>query len=70
MPEGSNEGQKRRSGGWYLLLLVPFIGVLLPGFYNRMTPAVAGLPYFYWYQLLWVVITAILTAVVYLVTRS
>lgn len=69
MPKGSSAGQKRRSGGWYLLLLVPFIGVGLPGLYNRMMPSIAGLPYFYWYQMLWVVVTAILTAVVYLVMR-
>ena len=69
MPEDPGS-QKGRSSAWYLLLLVPFIGVLIPGFYNSMTPAWAGMPYFYWYQLLWVLIASVLTGVVYLVTRA
>jgi hypothetical protein len=28
-----------------------------------------GLPFFYWYQLLWVIVSAVITAVVYLATR-
>jgi len=31
MPGDSSESGKRHSGAWYLLLLVPFIGVLFPG---------------------------------------
>ena len=54
---------------WYLLLLLPFIGTLIPSFYNRMQPALFGLPFFYWYQLLWVVVTTILLGVVVLATR-
>jgi hypothetical protein len=30
----------------------------------------AGMPFFYWYQLLWVIIGAILTAIVYFVTEA
>jgi hypothetical protein len=30
---------------------------------------VAGIPFFYWYQLLWVVIGAVLIAIVYAVER-
>ena len=68
MPEGK-DGPKKRAWGWYLLLIVPFIGVLFPEFFNRMTPALAGLPYFYWYQLLWVFVSSLLTGIVYLATR-
>jgi hypothetical protein len=28
---------------------------------------VAGFPFFYWYQLLWIVLTGIITAIVYFV---
>ena len=31
-------------------------------------PRIAGVPFFYWYQFLWVAIGAALTAVVYFVT--
>jgi hypothetical protein len=55
---------------WYLLLLVPFIGVLWVPFYSGAQPELAGVPYFYWYQFLWVIIAAVLTAIVYLATRD
>lgn len=53
---------------WYLLLLVQFVAVLWPPFYNKVEPSLIGIPFFYWYQLLWILIGAILTAIVYFVT--
>ncbi|MBV9706352.1 MAG: DUF3311 domain-containing protein [Chloroflexi bacterium] len=51
---------------WLLLLLaVPFIVLLWPPFYNFQDPTLIGIPFFYWFQLLWIIITAIITAVVY-----
>jgi len=29
-----------------------------------------GVPFFYWYQLLWVLISAVITAVIYLATEK
>jgi hypothetical protein len=55
---------------WYILLLLEFVGVLVPGFYARVTPELWGFPFFYWYQLLWVIVSAVLTAVVYAFTRE
>jgi hypothetical protein len=55
---------------WYLLFLVQFVAVLWPPFYNKAEPALIGLPFFYWYQLLWVIIGAILTAIVYFATKD
>jgi hypothetical protein len=50
----------------WLLLLLPFIGLLWVPFYNTDTlPALFGFPFFYWYQLLWVPITALLIWLVY-----
>jgi Protein of unknown function (DUF3311) len=54
---------------WYLLFIIQFIAVLWPPFYNRVAPAWMGVPYFYWYQMLWVLISALLTAIVYFATR-
>jgi len=34
-------------------------------FYNHATPALFGFPFFYWYQLLWVPLTSLLTYLVY-----
>ena len=55
--------------GWYLLLLVQFAAVLWPPFYNTAAPYWHGVPFFYWYQLLWVLVGAVLTAVVHFATR-
>ncbi|MGI4978479.1 MAG: DUF3311 domain-containing protein [Janthinobacterium lividum] len=48
-----------------LLLLLPFVGLLWVPFYNSAEPSLFGFPFFYWYQLLWVPITALLTFVVW-----
>jgi hypothetical protein len=56
-----------KSRSWFLLLLIiPFLVILYPPLYDFRNPALFGIPFFYWFQLLWVVITAILTAIVYL----
>ncbi len=41
-----------------LLLLLPFVGLLWIAFYNLSVPDPFGFPFFYWYQLVWVPITA------------
>ena len=54
---------------WYLLFVVQFIAVIWPPFYNKIEPVWAGIPFFYWYQLLWIIIGAVLTAIVYFATE-
>ena len=53
-----DEKAHERSGWswWYLLLIIQFVAVLWPPFYNSAEPAWAGIPFFYWYQMLWVII--------------
>ncbi|WP_274653875.1 DUF3311 domain-containing protein [Paenibacillus humicola] len=60
---------KKASSWWYILLLAPFVGTLWPAFYSYDEPRLAGIPFFYWYQFLWVIISAVLTAVVYVATK-
>jgi hypothetical protein len=55
---------------WYLLFLVQFVAVLWPPFYNAAEPYFIGIPFFYWYQLLWVILGAILTAIVHFATKD
>ncbi|MCZ8511055.1 DUF3311 domain-containing protein [Paenibacillus filicis] len=64
-----NKG-KRKGSLWYYLLLLPFIGTLWPPFYASMEPGIAGMPFFYWYQFLWVILSAGLTAIVYVATKG
>ena len=57
---------ENRNRRWLrLLLILPFIALLWPGFYNFRSPEFFGIPFFYWYQLLWIIITAVITAIVY-----
>ncbi len=64
------DGMRRRARMWQLLLVVPFVGTLWVPFYDSAEPRLGGVPYFYWYQFLWIGIGALLTAVVYFATRE
>jgi hypothetical protein len=55
----------RGSRLWYLLFLVQFAVALYPPLYNKVDPTVWGVPFFYWFQLTWVLVSAVLTAIVY-----
>jgi membrane protein implicated in regulation of membrane protease activity len=52
-----------------VLLAAPFVALLWVNSYARLTPSFIGIPFFYWYQLLWVVLSALLTGCVYLLIR-
>lgn len=54
----------------YWLLVVPFVATLVPPFYARRAPELFGFPFFYWYQLLWIVISALLVWGIYVATRE
>jgi hypothetical protein len=55
----------RSTRRWYLLLALPFVGLLYPPLYAKVDPTLFGFPFFYWYQLAWVPVTAALTWTVY-----
>jgi hypothetical protein len=59
-----------RNKGWYWLFLLPFFGVFFPWIYNTNDPELASIPFFYWYQMLWVPLTVVLTILVYRKTRG
>ncbi|MFF7235559.1 DUF3311 domain-containing protein [Streptomyces collinus] len=44
-----------------LCLVAPFVAMLWVGSYARTDPAFIGIPFFYWYQMLWVLISTALT---------
>ena len=55
-----------RSGrGVMWLLLLPFAALLVPPLYAHYTPRIFGIPFFYWYQAVWLIITAAITTFVY-----
>lgn len=49
---------------WYWLLVLPYLAILWLPSYNRIEPIAFGVPFFYWYQLLWVVLSTLIIAVV------
>ena len=62
------ESHRSKWSWWYLLFVIQFVASLWVSSYNRVDPTWIGIPFFYWYQMLWVIIGAILTAIVYFAT--
>jgi hypothetical protein len=63
----------RRTGVWVLvtiLLLVAVLGTLIVPIYARSAPKLGSFPFFYWYQLLWVPVVALLTTICYLISTK
>jgi len=54
---------------WYWLLIVPFVALLAP-VYLKTEPALGGFPFFYWYQFAVLIVSAVLTWIVYRATRK
>ena len=50
-----------------ILLLVVFVITLAVPFFNRTGPALLGFPFFYWYQMVAVLVSSLLIYVVFLV---
>ncbi|WP_181139603.1 DUF3311 domain-containing protein [Streptomyces sp. Ru71] len=48
-----------------LCLVAPFVAMLWVGSYAKVDPAFIGIPFFYWYQMLWVLISTALTMIAY-----
>jgi hypothetical protein len=63
------EERRRPSRWWYVLLVLPFVGLLYPPLYAKDSPELFGFPFFYWYQFAWVPIAALLTWTVYRALR-
>lgn len=51
-----------------VLLIAPFVGTLWVGSYAREEPALIGLPFFYWYQLAWVILSTLCTGLAFVLT--
>ncbi|MGH8461371.1 MAG: DUF3311 domain-containing protein [Stenotrophobium sp.] len=50
---------------WLLLLLgIVAVSLWVP-LYNRVEPRLAGIPFFYWFQFVWIVVSGACTALAY-----
>ncbi|KPC79886.1 MULTISPECIES: DUF3311 domain-containing protein [Streptomyces] len=52
-----------------LCLIAPFVALLWVSSYARVEPTFIGIPFFYWYQMLWVLISTGLTMIAYVLWR-
>jgi hypothetical protein len=50
-----------------VLLLLPFVALFWVPSYNTVAPAAFGVPFFYWYQLAWIIVSSLIIGLVYLV---
>jgi hypothetical protein len=67
--EGTEPGRGRaRARVWlaYALLLGECVVVLVPSIYGRIAPKLFGIPFFYWFQLLWIIVAMVVTGIAYL----
>ncbi|GAB2857328.1 DUF3311 domain-containing protein [Streptomyces deserti] len=46
-------------------LIAPFVAMLWVGSYAKTDPVFIGIPFFYWYQMAWVLISTVLTGIAY-----
>jgi hypothetical protein len=53
-----------------VLLIAPFVIYLAVPSYAKIKPRLAGFPFFYWWQLLWVILTAVFIGIAYALTRN
>lgn len=77
MSSGSELERRGRTGGRavfrgiaYALLLGESIVILIPSIYGRATPKLFGIPFFYWFQLLWIIVGMVVTGVAYLLVEA
>lgn len=52
-----------------LCLIAPFVAMVWVGSYAKIEPTLIGIPFFYWYQMAWVPISAALTSTAYVLVR-
>jgi Protein of unknown function (DUF3311) len=53
-----------------VLLAAGVAGPLVVPIFARSSPKLVSFPFFYWYQLIWIPLVAVLTSLAYLLTRK
>jgi uncharacterized membrane protein YhdT len=55
---------------WNLLLILPLVATLIPGIYNRESPRLFSIPFFYWYQMACIPLGVLCVVLVFRNTRG
>ena len=66
---GPVKGAPHRAHWIRVILLLPLVAMAWVSSYNSVEPSFAGIPFFYWYQLLWILLAALLVTIVYRVEK-
>ena len=51
---------------WLVILFIPFFVAIWVPLFNRVEPSFYGIPFFYWFQFILIIIAAIVTGLAYL----
>jgi len=64
--KSDNAEQRPPRAHWTrVLMILPFFAMFWVPSYNLVEPSLGGVPFFYWYQGLWVLICAGIVGIVY-----
>ncbi len=66
----SGTGRSVRTVVAFVLLLGECVVILVPSIYGRLTPKLFGIPFFYWFQLLWIIVGMAVTGLAYLLMQN
>jgi hypothetical protein len=74
-PRRARPGQRAHSANsdasrWHWLLAVPVVLALAVPMYNRLSPTLFGIPFFYWWQLFLAFVCSGVISAVHLATRD
>ena len=53
-----------------IFLIIPLLALIPVGWYSREDPKLGSFPFFFWYQMLWVFLTAICTSIAYALSKK
>ena len=65
MPSGAHRPTPVARAVVYTLFVVVVVVALWVPLYNRAEPTLFGIPFFYWVQLAWILVTAVATLIAY-----
>ena len=65
MPVRAEKPSRLKRFVWYVALFIPFFVAIWVPLYNRIEPSLFGIPFFYWFQFVWIVVAAAVTALAY-----
>lgn len=61
------QNPRPRASLWRVLLILPVLAVLAVGLFNRTEPSLWGFPFFYWYQMLWVILCSVFVGIIFFI---